>query len=96
LIENRNKARVVNLNRNTRPTKAKLRHHNRLLQKRCRKLKNQWWLDKAAEVQAFVDTGNVKGFYQSMKLSGVPDYVTLTSCWQQTTNLSSLTNKISS
>jgi len=27
-IENRNKARVDNLNRNTRSTKAKLRHHN--------------------------------------------------------------------
>jgi len=31
LIENRNKARVDNLNRNTRSTKAKLRHHNILL-----------------------------------------------------------------
>jgi len=30
-------------------------------------LKNQWWLDKTAELQAFADTGNVKGFYQSMK-----------------------------
>jgi len=29
LIENRNKARVVNLNRNTRSTEAKLRHQNR-------------------------------------------------------------------
>jgi len=46
LIANRNKARVDNLNRDTRSTKAKLRHHNRLLQKRCRKLKNQWWLDQ--------------------------------------------------
>ena len=67
LIENRNKARVDNLNRNTRSTKAKLRHHNRVLQKRCRELKNQWWLNKAAELQTLADTNNVKGFYQSMK-----------------------------
>ena len=66
LIENRNKARVDNLNRNTN-TKAKLRHHNRVLQKRCRELKNQWWLNKAAELQILADTNNVKGFYQSMK-----------------------------
>ena len=67
LIVNRNKSRVENLNRSTRSTKARLRHHNRLLQRRCRELKNQWWQGKAAELQVFADTNNVKGFYQSMK-----------------------------
>ena len=51
LIETRNQARTSMLSRNTRSIKAKYRTASRKLTARCRELKNDWWLAKAAELQ---------------------------------------------
>ncbi len=67
LIEMRNRARTDMLSRNTRSVKLKYRVNSRKLTSRCRELKNEWWLKKAAELQLFADTNDIKGFYQSMK-----------------------------
>jgi hypothetical protein len=67
LISARNAARQSMLCRNTRSTKAKYRAANRRLIQKCRDLKNQWWLQKAAELQALADSNDIHGFYQSMK-----------------------------
>ena len=67
IIEARNHARDKVMNVNTRSAKAKLRKHKTLLQKRCRELKNEWWSDKAAELQQLADMNDPKGFYKSMR-----------------------------
>ena len=67
LIETRNQARNSMLSRNTRSTKAKYRTASRKLTARCRELKNDWWLAKAAELQVLADTNDMRGFYQSMR-----------------------------
>ena len=67
LIENRNQARAEMLNRNTRSTKARFKQHSRLLQKRCRELKNEWWQSKAAELQVLADMNDTRGFHQGLK-----------------------------
>ena len=72
LIQKRNKARADMLTRNTRSNKSKFRVAGRKLTGRCRKLKNDWWLAKAAELQRFADTNGTKGFYQSMKTAWGP------------------------
>ena len=67
LIQKRNRARADMLTRNIRSNKSKFRVAGRKLTERCRKLKNDWWLAKAAELQRFADTNDMKGFYQNMK-----------------------------
>ena len=67
LIKARNQARTDMQSRNTRSTGAKFKAANRRLTARCRELKNDWWLTKAAELQALADSNNMRGFYQSMK-----------------------------
>ena len=72
LLQERNQARANMLNRTTRATKAKFRHLSRLLQKRCRMLKNQWWQTKAAELQENADLNDMRGFYHGIKASYGP------------------------
>ena len=67
LIETQNQARTSLLSRNTRSIKAKYRTANRKLTARCRELKNDWWLAKAAELQVLADTNDIRGFYQSIR-----------------------------
>lgn len=67
LIKTRNEARSEMMNRTTRSTTAKYKQTHKALQQRCRELKNQWWTDKAAELQELADFNDTKGFYQSMR-----------------------------
>lgn len=67
LFEERNQARIEMLNRNTRSIRAKYKNSSRLLQKRCRELKNQWWQSKAAELQELADMNDIRGFHQGLK-----------------------------
>lgn len=54
-------------NRNTRSNKAKYKTCRKLLQSKCRELKNKWWTAKAAVLPVLADTNNIRGFYQNMK-----------------------------
>ena len=67
LIETRNQARSSVLSRNIRSMKSKYRTASRTLTARCRELKNDWWLAKAAELQVLADINDMRGFYQSMR-----------------------------
>ena len=67
LIAARNQARNEMLNRNTRSIKNKFRQCSRLLQKKCRELKNDWWQSKAAELQVLADMNDTRGFHQGLK-----------------------------
>ncbi|KAK2165112.1 hypothetical protein NP493_1382g00007 [Ridgeia piscesae] len=49
--------------RSTRSTTAAYNDACRLLQKRTRALKSDWWERKAVELQRAVDRNNMKGFY---------------------------------
>ena len=66
LIETRNQA-IQKHRPNTRSVKAKYRTASRKLTARCRELKNDWWLAKAAELQVLADTNDIRGFYQSIR-----------------------------
>ena len=66
LIETWNQA-IQKHRPNTRSTKAKYRTASRKLTARCRELKNDWWLAKAAELHVLADTNDIRGFYQSMR-----------------------------
>ena len=37
-------------------------------QQRLRRMENQWWIERAQEIQAFADTNNMQGFYNALKL----------------------------
>lgn len=63
LIALRNEAPNNMLFRCTRSMKTKYGTGNRKLLGRCGKPKNNWWLAKAAELQALADTNDTKGFY---------------------------------
>ena len=58
LIESRNRARSNMLNRNTHSSKAKYKNCSKLLQHKCRALKNEWWLTKAAKLRILSDTND--------------------------------------
>ena len=83
LIHKRNRARADMLTRSTRSNKSKFRVAGRKLTERCRKLKNDWWLAKAAELQRFADTNDMKGSCQGMKTVWVQESI-LTSFWPVT------------
>ena len=55
------------LGRITRTSRARYKVCCQLLQRRCSELKNKWWTTKAAELQSLADSGDPKGFYQSMR-----------------------------
>ncbi|ROT61290.1 putative RNA-directed DNA polymerase from mobile element jockey-like [Penaeus vannamei] len=51
----------------TRQATNKLKAAKAQLQTAICKMKNDWWLDKAAELQDFADAGNSKAFFDSLK-----------------------------
>jgi len=51
----------------TRQATNKLKAAKAQLQTAIRKMKNNWWLDKAAELQDFADAGNSKAFFDGLK-----------------------------
>ena len=53
--------------RSTRSTTAAYKYACRLLQKRTRVLKTDWWERKAMELQRAADRNNTKGFYNGLK-----------------------------
>ena len=53
--------------RSTRSTTAAYKDSCRLLQKRSRALKSDWWERKAVELQRAADSNNMKGFYNGLK-----------------------------
>ena len=53
--------------RSTRSTTAAYKDAYRLLQKRTRSLKSDWWERKAVELQRATDSNNTKGFYNGLK-----------------------------
>ena len=53
--------------RSTRSTTAAYKDACRLLQKRTRALKSDWWERKAVELQRAADRNNMKGFYNGLK-----------------------------
>jgi len=53
--------------RSTRSTTAAYTDACRLLQKRTRALKSDWWEMKAEELQIAVDRNNMRGFYNGLK-----------------------------
>ena len=53
--------------RSTRSTTAAYKDACRLLQKRTRALKSDWWERKAGELQRAADSNNMKGFYNGLK-----------------------------
>ena len=53
--------------RSTRSTTAAYKDACRLLHKRTRALKSDWWERKAVELQRAADSNNIKGFYNGLK-----------------------------
>ena len=53
--------------RSTRSTTAAYKDDCRLLQKRTRSLKSDWWERKAVELQRAADRNDMKGFYNGLK-----------------------------
>ena len=53
--------------RSTRSTTTAYKDACRLLQKRTRVLKSDWWESKAVELQRAADSNNMKGFYNGLK-----------------------------
>ena len=53
--------------RSTRSTTAAYTDACRLLQKRTRALKSDWWEMKAEELQIAVDRNNMRGYYNGLK-----------------------------
>ena len=53
--------------RSARSTTAAYKDARRLLQKRTRALKSDWWERKAVELQRAADSNNIKGFYNGLK-----------------------------
>ena len=53
--------------RSTRSTTARYKDACRLLQKRTRALKSDWWERKAVELQRAADRNDMKGFYNGLK-----------------------------
>jgi len=53
--------------RRTRATVAAYKDACRLLQKRTRALKSEWWELKAEELQGAADRNDMKGFYSGLK-----------------------------
>ena len=60
-------SRRVLQTRSTRSTTAANKDTCRLLQKRTRALKSDWWERKAVELQRAADRNNMKGFYNGLK-----------------------------
>ena len=53
--------------RSSRSTTAAYKDACRLLQKRTRAMKSDWWERKAVELQRAADRNNINGFYNEMK-----------------------------
>lgn len=45
-----------------------------LVQSRARELKNQWWIEKALEIQRLADSGDTRGFFNATKAVYGPSY----------------------
>ncbi|XP_060759866.1 uncharacterized protein LOC132870238 [Neoarius graeffei] len=57
--------------------KAKRQAHSKakvLVQRRVRELKNQWWTEKALEIQRLADSGDTRGFFNATKAVYSPSY----------------------
>ena len=53
-----------------RESESKRKHFSetrRILQKRLRQLKDEWWKRKAEEIQLYADSNNAKMFYSSLR-----------------------------
>lgn len=61
------KRRLMNICDSDRKAKSKLRILKGQIQKRLRAMKNDWWLNKAKEIQGFADRNDSKNLYQSLK-----------------------------
>jgi len=67
LLEERNKAKDLELQRKTRSSTARLTKARSQLQKYTRTMKSKWWEEKAEELQLAADTNNMKAFYNGLK-----------------------------
>ena len=57
--------------------RAKRQAHSKakaLVQSRVRELKNQWWREKALEIQRLADSGDTRGFFNATKAVYGPSY----------------------
>lgn len=68
LLEERNKAYAATLGtRVTRRMRSNLVEARRVLQRRLRELRNNWWLRKAEELQGYADARDYRSFYAELK-----------------------------
>ena len=67
LLEQRNNARVNMLQTNTRSNKSKYTEARRKLQPYTRKLKSDWWEEKAESLQHAADKNDMKSFYRGLR-----------------------------
>ncbi|KAL2090150.1 hypothetical protein ACEWY4_014838 [Coilia grayii] len=57
--------------------RAKRQTHSKAkaaVQRRVRELKNQWWMEKAQEIQRLADSGDTRGFFNATKAIYGPSY----------------------
>ena len=66
-IEERNQALTAKLSNPSASNQEKLRKARSNLQRNLREMENDWWLQKAHEMQKMADTNNSAGFFRSLK-----------------------------
>ena len=67
LLEQRKNARVNMLQTNTRSNRSKYTEARRKLQRYTRKLKSDWWEEKAESLQHAADKNVMKSFYRGLR-----------------------------
>ncbi|CAB4027550.1 Hypothetical predicted protein, partial [Paramuricea clavata] len=67
LIDAKNAAHQALVTRNTRSTSSRLKECQHRLQREIRRLKNDWLIGKAREIQEFADKHDAKKFYDAVK-----------------------------
>ena len=67
LLKQRNNARINMLQTNTRSNKSKYTAARRKLQQYTRKVKSDWWEEKAESLQHAADTNDMKSFYGGLR-----------------------------
>ena len=67
LLEERNKAKALVLQRKTRPKNSRLTTARNRLQQYTREMKSQWWEEKAEALQQAADRNDMKAFYNGLR-----------------------------
>ena len=67
VLEERNRALQIKLSNPTRENHDRLKRARAEVQRRLRNMENQWWIQKAQELQQKADESNSAGFFNALK-----------------------------